>query len=133
MSESSLNNPAESNRCIKNYARDDESTLLDGLFGRHHYVYRSDLIGDNSANATDIHVKTDVLTNSVISSGSAETAFTVNGSNYAVHDDLGGRAITRGTGKDSQPVAPDSEEYLEVSNIYQTIHEDFDLAEKCRK
>lgn len=133
MSESSLKDPAEGNRCVNNHARTDESSLLESLFDRHHYVYRSDLIGENSAHATDIHLRSDVFTNSVISSGEAETSFTLKGSTYTVHEDLRGRAINKGAGKDAQALHPDSEEYLEISSIYESIHEDFDLAEKCRK
>ncbi|MBX9721108.1 MAG: hypothetical protein K2X81_06930 [Candidatus Obscuribacterales bacterium] len=131
MGENEIHN-GNAERCIREKPKVDETTLSERIFGDHHYVFESELVGPNLANASNIHKKTDVFTNSISTSGSAETSFKLNDMDYLIKAKFRGLDIEKRKDGNSEMVPYDSEEYQELSQVYQSIYKDFSDSAKCK-
>lgn len=120
-----------SERCIKKYPAKDETSLWERMVGDRHVVYESDYVGPNSANATDIRVRTDTFNGGAIVTAKSQTSFKLGDVDYLVKASMRGLGIEKKIDGKAEQVPEESADFVTLSNVYQSIHKEFFGTKKC--
>lgn len=120
-----------SERCKFSQPVKDESNWSERLMGDKHFVYISELRGQNAGGALNVQEKVDLYKTTFGAAATSDISFKLGDDSYTVKERLLQTSISKSNSKGAAELEPESEEYTRVADVFKQIKHDFYHTNEC--